>query len=244
MTTVKVDGFNIETLTADNWLVWASDVESVLTLRGCRNALDPEAEKVAAAKVAEALAVIRLTVSTSDKLALKEFKTATEAWEHLKTRYKDISKARCLQLKRELATLSLQEGETIDEMVGRGRSIMEQLVAAGLKCEEEDVVRAMLGGLPEAYDSLAVSMLTTDDELTFSEVLPKLYVVERRRKPMTAFLAEVKTKRGPKCWKCGEYGHLKSECTSKGVEGSKKGKGDYDLGHGSPRGKADPVLSF
>lgn len=241
---VKVDGFTIEALTSDNWLVWSSDMQSVLTIRGCSKAIEDGTG--AAAKIAEALALIRLTVSTSDKLSLKGCETALEAWKQLEDRYKEVSKAKCLQLKRELASLGMQEGESIDDMAGRGRTIMQQLVAAGLECSEEDVVRAMLGGLPEAYDSLAINLLTSDDELTFSDVLPKLYVVEGRLKPVAnleAFMVKGQVKKGPKCWKCGKYGHVKAHCTSSGEEGGDKGGGAH--GHMRNLGKIeDPPFSF
>jgi hypothetical protein len=219
-TVSRVDGFQIECLTGSNWTVWSMDVLSVLRVRKLAKTIATEDTDTDAANISQALGLISLLVQPGDKLMLASCETALEAWQLLEKRYKNTAKAAGMHLKRELASIQKARGESIDEYAARTRQLYMQLLSAGMKVDEDTAVKSMLSGLPAVYDSVVVPLFTDDEELTFVDVMPKLYVVEARELAEDVFPAMnlymgargKKTRNQRECWHCGQLGHFKANC--------------------------------
>ena len=206
----------INKLTDKNYAIWAQQMESYLVIKG----LDGAVKSSDAENQQKALAYIRLAVSDSIlQGTLIGTKTAYEAWKALEKVYKAKTVARRVFLKKQLASLAKEEEETLSEFVSRAKAIREELLAAGHVIGEEEVVWAVLAGLPDTY-SMVVTVLETgaDGELDLEDVVAKLMTVEQRLAqgsgaavvPSAAFLAQ--NRQGPLCWHCNQAGHIKRDC--------------------------------
>jgi len=166
---------------------------------------------------------------------------AAEAWSMLQGRFAGKSAARKQELWRELASLKMASTESVSSFVLRGRQLKSELDAVGLVVPEEQVVIALLQGLPKAYESISDFLSTSPpslDEL-LAKLLPKEKSLKREEeahaevytaavKPKTACQRATATAAVPKheiragsdgsikkhvdCWKCGKWGHHKENC--------------------------------
>jgi hypothetical protein len=104
-------------------------------------------------------------------------------------------------------------------------------VATGLETSEDEVVCAILAGLPSDYDTIVTIVDDSGDKITLDALLPKLMRIEGRlgaakdytNSDYRAFYT--KSGRGPApggrrpaiitCHYCGKLGHKEIECNSK-----------------------------
>ena len=176
-------GFKIVKLDVDNYGTWSIDMKNLLIVKGLGSAIDSAAGGSGSAAVdLKARALIGLCVADHIKPTLASCNTAVEAWTLLENAYKARSNARRLQLRRELNSLKMASREDVTKYVARGRAIMDQLLAAGHATERDELVSALLAGLPEAYNSMVDVLQGGNGELTLEEVVPKLQLVEQRLK--------------------------------------------------------------
>ena len=114
---------------------------------------------------------------------MERCKTAKEAWQQFEAVYQAKSNARKLQLRKELAQLKMGPGEPLTKYVGRARDIQDQLRAAGHDVADQEVVWAVLAGLPAHYDTVVTVLeTTTDKDMSLEDILPKLLQVEQRER--------------------------------------------------------------
>jgi hypothetical protein len=72
----------------------------------------------------------------------------------LETTYKSKSNARKMLLRREINTLKLGSGEPISIYVARAEDLYKNLTTAGSDMKPEELVFAILAGLPDEYGTL------------------------------------------------------------------------------------------
>jgi gag-polypeptide of LTR copia-type/Zinc knuckle len=161
-------------------------------------------------------------------------RTAAEAWGKLEAQFAAQSTARVVYLLKQAATAKKSPGESILDYVSRVTSYRDGLEVAGFKMPESTVVLYILAGLPREYESL-ITMIESDlNDLKIDAIQPRLLQVEQRWDPdassdddqalmgaMGGFTKGGYGKKGrggkgkqnvPKCWKCGEIGHVKAKC--------------------------------
>lgn len=188
----------------------------------------------------KALALIMLNVKDHLLTALAGHTTAKSVWDALEQTYLAKTLARKLQLRRELAKLQLSPSESVSQYLDRARTLLTECRAAHLDMKEEDIVQALLAGLPSEYDATVAIMDGADRQLTLTELLPKLLAVEQRtrRNDETAYFTRQWPGRKPThaaggkqpfqdrgqagntggqhsnktCYYCGKKGHIKAEC--------------------------------
>jgi len=112
----------------------------------------------------KALALIGLSVMDHHLPSLGQRETAKAAWDALEAVYKAKSMARRVALKREMISLKAAE-EPMTKYVARAKELRDQLAAAGLVIDDEEVAAALLAGLPPDYDVIVAVLETIADKV-------------------------------------------------------------------------------
>ena len=241
----------VERLREGNWPVWSRRVKYLLADLGLDDALidsaSPNSKKVMA----------KLVALVQDEWVgpVDACKNAAEAWSMLQGRFAGKSAARKQELWRELADLKMASTESVSSYILRGKQLKGELDTVGLVVPEEQVVIAVLQGLPKAYESISDVLSTSPPSL--DELLSKLLPREKSLKREEAAPAEVYTAAAAKpkpagkktaavaaapkqfragsdgsikkhvdCWKCGKWGHHKENCPQTENSSSSTGVSD------------------
>jgi hypothetical protein len=220
-------------LTEVNYENWSFLIQLILISHGLwsvvTSAFDP-ADEVSVTRNADALLIICACVADYHLSSLRGFKSAFEAWAYLEETFKGKSLAHIADLKRDLAVITLQHNETIISYFSRGRAIWNEIRSAGGDYDENEIVWALLAGLPNAY-SIVKQVLRGRANVTLADAQRQLLATERDIKKSNARELEtamVARKFGPpRCYKCGEVGHIRSACPQK--------KQQQQHGHGQPQ---------
>jgi hypothetical protein len=220
-----------------NWGTWAPRVKMVLTLEGylglvtegLGNAPTP-AEVLHDAK---AKAVIGAHLSDNHLATFIASRSAKHLWDTLEDRFNQSNHTRRLTLRRELTSMKKQQTETISLYFARAQQLRDDLQGADQNVAEDEVVCAVLSGLPRQYDVAVAIMEQSDRALTLDDCLNKLLVVEHKLgkdidEPSAFVSKAVYRQLGAQnggsgsnrygsheqriCWHCGQTGHIKPNC--------------------------------
>ena len=207
----------------DNYATWRAKMKFLLITKGLWRAVT--GDNVDEQIDAKALAHIGLHVKDHHLPELESCATSKAAWERLEAIYQAKSNARKRQLRKELSQLKMEAAEPLTKYVARAKDIQNQLRAAGYEVKDQEVVWAMLAGLPSVYDTVVTVLETsTDQDLKLEDVLPKLMPVEQRltkseAAPPEATVLTAYRKNGFGgnkkkfiCYSCGEAGHIAKFC--------------------------------
>ena len=228
----------VERLHEGNWPVWSRRVKYLLADLGLDDALTDSASPNSKKVMAKLVALVQDEwVGPVDACS-----NAAEAWSMLQGRFAGKSAARKQELWRELACLNMASRESVSSYVLRGRQLKSELDTAGMVVPEDQMVIALLQGLPKAYQSITDVLSTSPPQLDelLSKLLPKEKSLQREEEaPAEAFTATAALKHKPAgqraaaaaipkheiragsdgsikkhvdCWKCGKWGHHKENC--------------------------------
>ena len=244
----ELDKYGVKKLDVDNYATWAVKMRFLLVTKGLWDAVRARGDGegvVDAADDAKALALIGLCVEDHHLPTVEDCETARQAWQALESVYRARSMALVLKLKRELSQLSKRPGEGITKYIARARSVRDQLQAAGHAVSAEDVVLAVLAGLPSEYDMLVTVLENADAAPSLDEVLAKALLVEGKAggsvvqaQERAALMGKVLYNQQPHkrpsaegsgggrgdkqsdnkkkaCYYCGKKGHFKKDCWKK-----------------------------
>ncbi|XP_076945954.1 uncharacterized protein LOC143617207 [Bidens hawaiensis] len=173
-------------LTSTNYNSWAIKMEAIMDAQGVWEAVNPPAggavddkkNKMARAFIFQAtLEVVLLQVAKN--------KTAKEVWDSLKNRYLGadrVQQARVATLKREIDSLRMKEGETVDEFTGKLSELVSKLNSLGTIMEEGVLVRKLLDSMPDNYLQLVASIeqCLNLDTMPFDEAIGRMKAYEER----------------------------------------------------------------
>jgi hypothetical protein len=246
-----------------NYRTWAYEVECSLDYRDLWHHVQPEEEEVeafddaasgevsgAAATSAsgaaskgdrKALRLIQLA-ATDYMLTLEKCRTAREAWEALRLLFDRKSASRRIQLRKDMAALAKDPAETMLAYMGRATAIQRELAASSAQFSEQELVDAVLAGLPSEYGNTVEALSVSAIELTLDTVTPKLFEAEsrvqrREKEEAKAFAArqhtaqpsaqpaqqqaKQKKKRIRTCYRCNSPHHLIKDCPEPPKEGER-----------------------
>jgi transposase InsO family protein len=232
---MDVDKVTIPKLDVDNYATWSVQMKFLLITKGLWGTTQSVLPEDASAAMKEtdqkALAIIGLCVKECHLPTLAACETAKEAWDALQAVYEAKSNARRLQLRRELTTLRKEQEEPLTKYVARARAIRDQLKSIGAQLSDDDIVMAVLAGLPPEYDTLVTVLTASDGKLDLDRVFAKLLQVEQRqtdsaeREYTSAYFSKggrpgkprpqdrrQPTAGGKECYYCGKKGHFKRDC--------------------------------
>ena len=141
-----------------------------------------------------------------------------EVWKKLSNQFQKKSWANKLALRRKLYALQLKEGQSIQTHIKTMTEIFDELAIVGDPLDDENKVVHLLASLPKSFDML-VTALEASPEVPKIEVVTERILHEESKRKHAGIEHEVKAmtskhhnKKGPQCYHCGKYGHIKREC--------------------------------
>ena len=216
--------FRFDALDDTNAAMWFHKMRSALVYKKLWSAVEKTPKE--GDDDAMALALIRLCVKDHHLGTLSSATTAKDAWKTLEDTFKTKTKARRLQLVRDLHGLRKSSNETLATYFGRVRLLRDHISQAGEEMEEDHIVCALLAGLPESYDMVVAILTSNDEPMTMENAYKQLVALEQRSghaneedlEDGRALTAKAQSKGGGDsrtCYYCGEVGHLRPTCPVK-----------------------------
>ena len=156
-------------------------------------------------------------------------------WKKLADQFQKKTCANKLALRRRLYSLKLKEGDSVNNHIKLMTKTFEKLSVIGDSLNEEDRVVHLLTSLPESYDMLETALEASQEVPKWALVTERLLYEENKMKEKQTGGAESKVmtskhhinKKGPKCFHCSKFGHLKRNCRLLEEDSKESIKRDY-----------------
>lgn len=168
-----------------------------------------------------ALAIIVLSVEPSLLYLVGDPEDPAAVWGKLANQFQKRTWANKLELRRNLFSLRLKNGESVQEHIKAMTEIFDGLSVIGDPISEEDRVVHLLASLPDSYNMLVTALEANVEVPKIEVVTERLLHEERKLKERTgvgasserAMTGKQRPKaRGPKCHHCGKFGHIRQNC--------------------------------
>ena len=181
-----------------------------------------------------ALAMIVLCLEPSLLYLIGDPDDLGVVWKKLADQFQKKTWANKLALRRRLYSLKLKEGDSVHNHIKLMTETFDELSVIGDSLNEEDRVVYLLASLPESY-MLVTALEASQDVPKWALVTERLLYEENKMKEKQTGGAESKAitskhhinKKGPKCFHCGKFGHLKRNCRLLGEDSKESLKRDY-----------------
>jgi gag-polypeptide of LTR copia-type len=207
-----------------NWHTWSLKMKAFLLKNGWWDSaaalpigMDRGADTI------KAQAEMMLRVEDQFLSIVNDAQDAKAAWRDLRSAFETQGAARRVTLRKELNNIAKKKDETISQHIDRGKTLKNELSAAGLYVPEFEVVEALLMGLPEEYEVIR-QIITSQDmtSISLSQLLSKLSAIESSRQKIKeaeamALTAETRYKplRDVECHYCHRMGQIARHCRKK-----------------------------
>lgn len=193
--------------------------------------------------------------------------TAAGVWLKLEANFMTKTLTNRIYLKSKLYTCKMDEGTPIREYINKFDRCISDLKDIDVKVDDEDQALLLLLSLPKSYENLIQTLMLVGDNLTIDETRTSL-LADDLRKIATSDMATSGNKdqaqglfvrgrsnergkgKGGKsrsssrslaeraCFKCGELGHFKANCSNKRAEW-KKNKNNNNNNNGKVKGQQE-----
>ncbi|KAK9066948.1 hypothetical protein SSX86_014272 [Deinandra increscens subsp. villosa] len=181
--------YQVPTLTATNYPVWAIKVKSILDAHGLLETVEPRTlgEEPNATKSKQALAFLFQAIPEEMVLQMSSHTDPKKVWDGLKIRYLGVDRvrtARIATIKKELEGLRMKEGELVDDCATKLSGLVSKLRSLGHEVEEEEMVRRILDAMPKSFLQIVASIEQCFelDAMLFDEAVGRLKAYEERLK--------------------------------------------------------------
>lgn len=168
----------------------------------------------------KALALLTLSVKSSQLCYLKGCKTAASAWTKLKEVHEPSGAVRKVSLYKRLLGLRMAEGDDMCAYINTFCGLVDKLSEVDIKLGDEMTVIILLSSLCKTYDNFVIAMETRDNLPTLDVLKVKLLEEGERRsseanavsQEQLAFQAKStghkkqKDKSAIECFNCGKKG--------------------------------------
>lgn len=149
---------------------------------------------------------------------------AKELWSAVETESLEGCKARELQLRKQLTSLTMQPTENIQSYVDRAELLFAKLERVGAQIKEDSVCRQLLCNVTQPYKLTAKILVTGSEQLSLSSIAVKLAGdepgAEEDKQGQALLSSGSGATRGRVCWKCGKKGHVRKDCPARGGDAS------------------------
>ncbi|KAM1541869.1 hypothetical protein ACFX15_011235 [Malus domestica] len=197
--------------------------------------------------VKQDMALLSLLIATLSDDAMEHVigcKTSHEAWSALQDRYASVSVSRINQLKTEFHTAQ-KGGDSIDKFLLKLKAIRDQLISAGERVSDNDLVIAVLTGLPQEFDMIRTVILARETPISLKDFRAQLLsaelTIDSRVSVLTGSMAAMYMDGGNGKGHSGSYqanGTYHGESSAMGASGYQGGESstigttDYQGGYG------------
>lgn len=167
------------------------------------------------------MAIIVLSVELSLLYLLGEPEDPTTVWEKLGNQFQKKTWANKLELRRNVFSLRLKNGESVQEHIKAMTDIFDGLSVISDPVSEEDRVVHLLASLPDSYNMLVTALEANIHVPKIEVVIEHLLHKERKLKGWAdvrvssdkAITGKQRSKaKGPKCHHCGKFRHISRNC--------------------------------
>ena len=181
--------YQVPVLTSTNYPVWAVKVKSIMDAYGLWATVEPRGlgEEPDLKKSKQALAFLFQAIPEEMVLQMASYTDPKQVWDGLKIRYLGVDRvrtARLATLKRELESLRMKEGETVDEFATKLSGLASKARSLGYELEEVDLVKRLLDSMPKSFLQIVASIEQCFelDSMLFDEAVGRLKAYEERIK--------------------------------------------------------------
>jgi hypothetical protein len=173
-------------------------------------------------------ATIRLCLSDQIMYHVMEKTSPKKIWNKLASQFMSKTLTQKLYLKQKLFGLKMQEGSDLGEHINVFNQLIADLVKVDVKIDDEDRAVILLCSLLRSYEHLVTTLTYGKEDIKVEDIVAALLTHDQRRKNNAmeesfgdAFLVKggcgVEDKRGnkkkgPRCFKCNDWGHIKKNC--------------------------------
>ncbi|CAI9281510.1 unnamed protein product [Lactuca saligna] len=181
--------YQISVLTPTNYPVWAVTVKSIMGAHGKWETIEAKAlgGESDPKKKKQALAFLFQAIPEEMVLQMSDYTDPKRVWEGLKTRYLGVDRvrtARLATLKRELESLRMKKGETVDDFAAKLSGLASKAQSLGHELEEVDLVKMLLDSMPKSFLQIValIEQCFELDTMLFDEAVGRLKAYEERIK--------------------------------------------------------------
>ncbi|GKE11328.1 putative zinc finger, CCHC-type containing protein [Tanacetum coccineum] len=181
--------YQVPVLTATNYPVWAVKVKSIMDAYGLWGTVEPRTlgEEPDEKKSKQALAFLFQAIPEDMVLQMVSYTDPKQVWDGLKTRFLGVDRVRTdrlATLNRELESLRMKEGESVDDFASKLTDLASKARSLGYELEEVDLVKRLLDSMPKSFLQIVASIEQCFelDSMLFDEVVGRLKVYEERIK--------------------------------------------------------------
>ena len=227
----------------DDYGTWSEQMKMFLALEKCLTITEaglgenPTADDIEKDQHARALIGIRLG---NQHIGLYKASTSAKAlWDSLAGMFNQKNKTRRLALRRQLMSMKKSPAESLSKFFARAMKLRDELIGADQEISEDEVVCAVLAGLPHQYEVSITILQHSDKELTINDCLSALLPVEHKllskeeEVPVAYHAGFSLPRRGGAggykggrdtrvCHYCHEAGHIMPNCHARKAELKKR----------------------
>jgi gag-polypeptide of LTR copia-type len=156
-----------------------------------------------------------------------------EMWRRLHVRYARPASSTKVSLYEILANKRLKRGGNMQNHIAEFEQLYDRIDSMGDAVVEVQRVATLLRSVGAEYESIVLALRTVPGNMSWDDLTARLlYEYERRESAKNeggaSLISSQRMKRGPKCFSCGKYGHIKTNCTEKSSRGSEDSDSDDD----------------
>ena len=169
-----------------------------------------------------AMCKINLNISNSCFPYVMPCTTAKQSWDALAAAFQNKGAGRKYRLQRSLFKIKLSDFESIEAYVSHVLSVKQTLSDIGKVMDDDLLANILLGGLPDSFEPMIMTLESLEDTLTSASVIKKLLsfhggseTSSASVKPESALYAKGRSNRSNVvCFYCKKTGHIKLHCPS------------------------------
>lgn len=231
--------FTIERLKgASNYHNWTFAMENFLEAKGLGDSITPmkddttKPKETDADKLNKAKGFLVVGVDSQLYVHIRQYKSAFDMWNKLKSMYEDRGLVRKIGLLRNLISMRLDSSDSMQTYIDQITDSISKLDSIGFKVEDDWAAAILLAGLTDEYKPLIMTFEGQSDKITSKTIKMKLLDTQNATESNDSAFFSKKSHNSSKtiqhegktCYNCNGKNHISSNCPKKQQQQQKKGK--------------------